>query len=146
MKIVGVDLSTKKISAVLMDVVPNEGWELEIKGKLAADRFGLLVVGFSAYIRAEAPDVVYVEGLPFVKNRDAIVGLAAILGAIRSVCAIYGVRCVVVPGHAWKKLLGIGPTKDHIAKWVADKGLEFRSQDLADAYAIAVYGVEIESK
>lgn len=145
MKVLGVDISTKKISAVSFDGAPSEGWEVEIPGKLAEDRFSRLTAAFAAYLRAEGPDVVYVEGLPFVKNRDAIVGLASVLGAVRGACAIYGIRCVTVPGHLWKKTLGIGASKDKVAAWCSERGHEFRSQDLIDAYAIAEYGATVES-
>ena len=144
MKVVGVDLSTKKISAVALCGKPSRGWEVEVPGRLADDRIPALSAAFAAYLRAEKPDVVYVEGLPFVKNREAIVGLASVLGSIRGACAIYGIRCVVVPGYGWKRALGCGTSKQQVGEWVRSRGLEFRSQDLTDAYAIAEYGAGIE--
>jgi Holliday junction resolvasome RuvABC endonuclease subunit len=152
-RVVGVDISTKKIAAVdLQDDGSYEGWEVKGRGRLAADRclaadrFDQLSSAFSEYLFDRRPEVVYVEGLAFVKSRKAIVGLSEILGAVRALCSEFGARCEVTPGYQWKIGVGIqGKKKEDVARWVSAQGVELGTQDLKDAYAIARYGQQKEA-
>lgn len=150
-KVLGVDISTKKISAVCMDeeAIPFAVFEHEQPGKTADVRFSGLVVNFLWLVEQLDPDVIYVEGLPFVKSRAGVVSIASILGAVRTVSTICEIRCVVVPGYTWKKEIGTGVKKEAIAQWVEiDSGEYFKhlvSQDLMDAYAISKYGLKMEN-
>lgn len=146
----GVDLSSRKLSVAILSrdpLRPEVLQEFEAPGDLAAARFVPLVQWFRGMLNQHGPrlEVVYVEGLPFVKNRDSFISLACVLGAVRAVCALKGVRCVVVDGRDWKKALGSGSTKAHIAAWAAGRGRTFETQDLCDAWAIAQYGTVSEA-
>jgi hypothetical protein len=115
-------------------------YQVDAEGDLAEDRFNALVLAFNEYVTGKQLTHVYVEGLPFVKSRKGIVGLASILGAVQAICALNDVTCTVVPGYRWKRALSTGTTKERVSDWVSSQGVELETQDLRDAYAIARYG------
>lgn len=155
---VGLDLDTHKVSAVALFDTSEPYWAktFEGKGKTADARFGQIVTGladeFANMARLNVTvSSVWVEDVPFVKNRQGFASLAQILGAVRAaaVMDLPDVPIVVVRGSDWKRLLGLSgnANKDAITAWVdreADalpEGPWLRqhlvTQDLRDAYAIA---------
>lgn len=120
------------------------GWEeVEDDSADAADRFGPLTRAFGRFLQREKPTEVYVEGLPFVRSRRSIVSLAEVLGAVRALCVVSDVPHAVVPGYDWKRGLEIrGRDKAAVREWAVERAAPVQrwSQDLTDAYALAVWG------
>ena len=158
MAVLGVDISTRKLAFVLVGDDGVYAWqdEREVKGKLAGDRFAELVEradrvlsiwGRGAYGMAPACRVV-IEGIPFVKSRAGIIGLAKVLGMVEALALHYDYEVEVVNGHDWKKALGLSGNarKDVIRAFAEGEGYVNESQDLTDAYCVGLYGVRRDNE
>ncbi len=91
---------------------------------------------------------VVIEGLPYVQSRDGIVGLAKVLGMVEGLARHFGYEVEIVPGHAWKNALGLSgrASKEVIAAFALGEGFEGGSQDLADAFCIALAAVRADNR
>lgn len=146
----GVDLDTRQVSFVVVGADEKVAEQLSVSadGKYATDRFGTLsrMVHHTVGILGVAFDVhlVVIEALPFIKHRGRYGDLAVVLGAIRTACEVYSLPHIVVAGATWKSKLGLSPkaTKADITKYTKkEHKQEFDTQDLTDAFCLALYGV-----
>ena len=138
MTVAGIDVSTKKIAVVVLFANGRYlDFEIISKKDNASDRFIDLATGFYSFMGNKQVDIVVVETVPFVQNVKTALGLAGVEGAVRTVCALYDIRCEQINNSTWKKALGIGKGKDGIAEYVTRLGYNMISQDVMDAYCIA---------
>lgn len=90
---------------------------------------------------------VYIEGLPFIKNRTGFASIAKVLGAVELlVHQTMHIEAVVLKGPDWKHELGLSgnANKDAVAVWVKNyRGEEFETQDLNDAFCVALAGYSL---
>ncbi len=90
---------------------------------------------------------VYIEGLPWIKNRAGFASLAKVLGAVELlVHQVMGIEATILKGAEWKHELGLpgNANKDAIARWVVQyRGSEFETQDLNDAFCVALAGYSL---
>lgn len=90
---------------------------------------------------------VYLEGLPWIKNRAGFASLAKVLGAVELlVHQVMGIEATILTGSEWKQELGLpgNANKDAIARWVVQyRGDGFSTQDLNDAFCVAVAGYSL---
>lgn len=151
--VLGVDLDTKKISMAVVNAEETNRPPLYAtasggKGKLAAARFVPLITD-AVYVLSGLPivDLVAIEGLPFVKNRDGFIGLAKVLGAFQFVCSQRGLPTLIVKGREWKEALGLSPNANketimrHVVALIDDEDFLPPTQDHADALCVGIWGV-----
>ena len=156
--VMGVDISTEKISYVFKRADGSSMW-----GELISDKRGprggvlkdplSIISQFEDYVAKERPEVIYIEGLAWIKNRESYQSIARMLGAITYACYRNGITYKVVLGKDWKQglLLAGNEKKPEIREWVILEGQAgkmtgnseepFESQDLYDAYCIVRYAI-----
>ncbi len=90
---------------------------------------------------------VYIEGLPWIKNRAGFASIAKVLGAVELlVHQVMGIEATILKGADWKRELGLSgnANKSTIAQWVREyRGNEFETQDLNDAFCVALAGYSL---
>ncbi len=158
MAVLGVDISTRKLAFVFVgddESVCFQG-EASASGRLAAHRFGALTQYAARTLsiwaggdQVEKPVCrVIVEGLPYVQSRDGIVGLAKVLGMVEGQALHLGFEVEVMDGRDWKQALGLSgnANKEAIAAFALGEGFVGESQDLTDAYCIALSGVREDNR
>jgi len=160
--ILGLDISTEKISYVLLsDTQINKYGEVFSplrgpKGGVIKNPLAMLK-SFESLLLELKPQIVYIEGLAWIKNRSSFISIAKVLGGLEFVCFSNDVEFVVVEGRVWKSALLMrgNAQKEEIKEWVILEGKAseqigkedpFESQDLYDAYCIARYGNSKEQK
>lgn len=87
------------------------------------------------------PEHVAIEGYAFSKHSSSVTGLAELGGAVRVMLfESMGIIPATIPvGQCRKFVVGSGKaTKDQTRKFLAENGLEFDTEDEADAYVMAV--------
>ncbi len=156
MAVLGVDISTRKLAFVFVGDDESICWryEGEAAGRLSADRFPTLVTHATFVLNTwygsltGAACRVVIEGLPYVRSRDGIVGLAKVLGMVEGLALHFGFKVEVVDGHVWKHALGLSgnANKEAIAAFALSEGFEGESQDLLDAYCIGLAGVRKDNE
>jgi hypothetical protein len=154
--VLGVDISTHKLSFILVGADESVCWryEGEAAGRLSADRFPMLVTHAAFALNTwyghptGAACRVVIEGLPYVRSRDGIVGLGKVLGMVEGLARHFGYEVEVVDGHDWKRALGLSgiANKETVAKFAGREGFGGNSQDLVDAFCIALAGVRKDNE
>ncbi len=156
MAVLGVDISTRKLSFVFVGDDEEVAWqdEREVKGHLAGDRFPELV-RYTSYVlntwwgaETGAACRVVIEGIPFVKSRAGIIGLAKVLGLVEGTALHFGYEVEVMDGRDWKRALGLSgnANKEAVAAFAFSEGFAGESQDLIDAYCIGLVGVRKDNE
>ena len=84
MRIAGIDLSTKKIAVSFLNGDDARTFEVEAKGRRSADRFRDLVQNFRSAMNQVETDIVFIEDISFVRNRQTELDLAQVLGAVKA--------------------------------------------------------------
>lgn len=167
--VLGLDLSTNSIAFGIIKngKLVNRG-ELDLKGELYSR---IAVAGKTSKILCDAnPDVVAFETAAFVNNRQVVIKLAMVTGAVLSSFDPYDTMFMEVAAITWQSYIGNSPsTKKDKAKlkketgksdsWVKNEirkrrkqytidyvenkfNKTFESDNLADACAIASYAWE----
>ena len=155
--ILGIDLDTTRVHMVLtdgkVDTAQIVAQSVVPKSWVASRKFlplmGSVEVSLQ-HMRAKMREVpqedraVYIEGLPWIKNRAGFASLAKVLGGVQLlVHQTMGLEAKVLNGADWKHELGLSgnANKEAIAAWVrAYRGDEFDTQDLNDAFCVALAG------
>ena len=149
MKIIGVDASTKRIAIVQFKDGNLDDWNLISSMEFSLDeRIFDLYHKFKEQIECRfKPGLVIFEEIPYVRNFRATRALSEIVGCCKLVCQENRIEYKVVNNTVWKKqILGNGrASKDLIKEFVINRYpiLSFEKQDILDACAIALLGVNL---
>ena len=149
MKIVGLDADSKKIAIVCFNNNQLLYHELLIShSKDAKQRLYDLIMLFERQIKAIKPQIVYIEEAIFIQNFKTSRAIAEVIGNIKVVLSKYKIDYETVPVNSWKKaIIGKGnASKDEVREFILNKypDLEGCEQDIFDATAICLFGVENE--
>ena len=148
------DISTKKLSWVKLNAVGRmtDANEIESKQKTLDGRLRDFIWHLPGVI-IQKQDHVFIEDLPYVKNRRGAISLGQALGALKAYCFIMQAHVTVVRGSDWKKQIGLSGNANKAAiaeyfvsgkvdymmdDWLRDRVMG--SQDLMDATGVAIYG------
>ena len=150
MNIVGIDLDSKKIAAVLF--VDGEFSQLlffQTKNKNIDERLYELYKYFeSMAIKHLKPDKVFIEDSIYVANYKTSKALSESIGNVKLLCRLNKIPFELVSNKTWKKeIVGNGnASKEDIKKFVLNQKPDFidEPQDIMDAYAICLWGVKNE--
>jgi len=148
LRLIGLDLSTKKIAIAVYDgegTVPRFV-EVVARGRHATDRLDALLVNFRNQLAQLKPVWgAFIEDVSFVRSRRAELDLAQVLGGVKAHLIEAGITYIAVNNMTWKHDLGLGgrASKTNIAEYVSERwlGLVVPSQDCADALCVLEWGV-----
>jgi len=158
--ILGIDLDTTRVHMVLIDgkmdtdeivaqsVVPKS-WVASRKFLPLMGSVEVSLQHMRVQMSKARPEdrAVYIEGLPWIKNRAGFASLAKVLGGVQLlVHQTMGLEAKVLNGAEWKHELGLSgnANKEAIAAWVRGyRGEEFETQDLNDAFCVALAGYSL---
>jgi len=147
MSIFGFDLSTSKIAIARLSIEGFEVVELTSKCRSWEARFKELYWLLSPWIRdfVTVDDLICIEDIPLVQNRQTLIKLVHILAMCRTICTEYGMDVFTVNVKTWKKdVVGDGSSdKDKVkamAVKIFGKSVNKLSQDSVDALMIAKWG------
>ena len=152
--IVGIDISSFKLALGCID---NEGHSVvELKSspkKNWVERFYFLYGKFQEYVRENLTinDIVYIEEIPYVRNKKTFAMLTSFLAMCRLVLYAAGIQYHIIHHSTWKKTAEVktyrlksAEVKVEVAKRckeLFDIG-DSVSQDGMDALLIAYYGTQ----
>ena len=148
MSVYGIDLSTSKIA--IAKLLPNEGFEvveLISKSRSWETRLKELYTQFLPWVHENVSkdDLVCIEDIPLVQNRQSLIKLVHVLAMCRVVFMHYDMEIFTVNVKTWKKdVIGDGGAdKDKIkamAIKILGQDVSKLSQDSIDALMIAKWG------
>jgi Holliday junction resolvasome RuvABC endonuclease subunit len=148
MSVYGIDLSTSKIAIVKL--LPNKGFEvveLISKSKSWETRFKELYRQMFPWVRDSitSDDLICIEDIPLVQNRQSLIKLVHILAMCRTVFTHYDIDVFTVNVMTWKKdVVGNGKADKDKVKVMAQKiygeSINQYSQDAIDALMVAKWG------
>ena len=147
MSVYGIDISTTKIAVAKLSMGDYSVVEFRSKSRSWETRLEQLYKEFFEYVAENitSDDTVFIEDIPYVQNRAAVIRLVHVQAMCRVVCIHHGVDCFGVNVSTWKKdVIGDGRAdKDKIklmASKIVDKKVLKLSQDSIDALCIAKWG------
>ena len=149
MRVIGIDISTKKIACVILDSNSFRVVEFTSKQKTWDSRLDDLQSQFWEFVETEVDkerDFIFIEEIPFVQNRQAVIRLVHVLAMCRTGAVRLGSSCTYVNVNVWMQR-GVGKgnaSKEDIAnKAISLYGERVHSlnQDCWDALLIATYGL-----
>ena len=148
MSVYGIDLSTSKIA--ISKLLPNKGFEvveLISKSKSWETRFKELYKQMFSWVHdsVTSDDLICIEDIPLVQNRQTLIKLVHVLAMCRTVFAHYDIDVFTVNVMTWKKdVVGNGKADKEKVMSMACKiyGEEVKkySQDAVDALMVAKWG------
>ena len=143
----GIDVSTKKLAIATLVNSEFGVVELQAKSRSWEDRLAQLYKQFFKFVEENisADDLVCIEDIPLVQNRQAMLKLVHVLAMCRVVFFHHEIDCFTVNVSTWKKVVvGDGRAdKDKIramARQIFGTGVGRLSQDSIDALMIAKWG------
>ena len=147
MSVYGIDISTTKIAVAKLSMGDYSVVEFRSKSRSWETRLEQLYKEFFEYVAENitSDDTVFIEDIPYVQNRAAVIRLVHVQAMCRVVCIHHSVDCFGVNVSTWKKdVIGDGRAdKDKIklmASKIFDKKVLKLSQDSIDALCIAKWG------
>lgn len=147
MRIMGIDLDSRKFGAVLLE---NGKWvgdcfHLSLS-KNVDDRIAELYDEMEKLLIRWAPDKVYIEEVIYIQSFNATKAIAESIGNCKSICRIHKIAYETVPNKTWKKeIIGNGNcSKEDTKNFIEKKTHMFvgRKEDVYDAMGICLYGVK----
>ena len=150
--IVGLDISSFKLALAVIDREGYSVLELNSSSKKSwVERFYFLYDKFQSYVQENlsSDDVVYIEDMPYVRNKKSYATLTHFLAMCRLVLYANGIHYYVVHHSTWKKAAEVKTYRlksDQVKVEVAKRCKELfdvedsMSQDCMDALLIAYYG------
>jgi len=152
MRVVGIDVSTKKIACVLLDSSEFQVIEFISRQKSWDQRLVELQSQFWDFVETKLSkeDSIFIEEIPFVHNRQGLIRLVHVLAMCKVAATHFNVPCTYVNVKTWKqRVVGNGnATKKDIADKAeliyGDRVSQF-SQDALDALMVATYGFVLKS-
>ena len=147
-RIIGIDVSTKKLACVLLDGSTWRDVEFSSKAKTWGLRLDELQEQFWIFLRDSVTDddFLFIEEVPYVQNVGALISLVHTVAMCRTVSTFFHRKYRYVNNLTWKKrVVGTGKVskEDIVLKAQKIYGVEetqHLSQDLFDALLIATYG------
>jgi len=147
-RVIGIDVSTKKIACILLDGSMWRDVEFSSKAKTWGVRLDDLQEQFWIFLRDSVTDddFLFIEEVPYVQNAQALIRLVHIVAMCRTLSTFFHRRYRYVNNLTWKKrVVGTGKvSKEDIVvkaqKIYGVKETQHFSQDLFDALLIATYG------
>lgn len=143
MRIIGIDLSTKKIAVSLLITDGKAStFEIKPKGARAADRFRKLMAEFRIQMDRLDVDFVFIEDISFVRNRQSELDLAQVLGGVKEILYCLDQPFLAINNQTIKARFGkTRSAKQDIVVFVEQVvGITGLSEDQADAFLVALYG------
>jgi Holliday junction resolvasome RuvABC endonuclease subunit len=147
MSVFGVDISTTKIAIAKLSKGDYSVIEFRSKSRSWETRLEQLYKDFFPYVAENVvtEDTVFIEDVPYVQNRQAVIRLVHVQAMVRVVCIHHNIDIFGVNVSTWKKdVIGDGRAdKDKIRKMalkIFDNKLSRFSQDSVDALCIAKWG------
>jgi len=149
----GLDCSSKAIHGIILDQEENivGQYKWASKDKNSEQR----LLDFSKDFLAELSTITYtllrkrkggmkaaVESAIFIQNPKATIAIASVVGVVRFICMLVGIKCCHVDNTKWKRdVVGKGNcSKQDIKAFAINKwGDIFKEQDYADAACIALW-------
>lgn len=147
-RVIGIDVSTKKIACILLDGDAWRAVEFSSKAKTWDIRLDELQEQFWIFLRdtVTKDDHIVIEDIPYVQNAQALIRLVHTVAMCRTVATFFGYKHQYVNNLTWKqRVVGSGrASKDDIAvkarKLYGEEETKHLSQDSLDALLIATYG------
>ena len=148
MSVIGLDVSTSKLAIATL---PLEGYsvvELISKSRSWETRLKELYTQFLPWVQENVSqdDLVCIEDIPLVQNRQSLIKLVHILAMCRTVFVHNNIDIFTVNVMTWKKdVVGNGKAdKDKVTvmakKIFGDEEISKLSQDATDALMVAKWG------
>lgn len=147
MRIIGIDIDSRKFGAVLLEKGKWAGdcFHLSIH-KNVDDRIAVLYTEIEKLLIKWSPDKVYIEEPIYIQSFKATKAISESVGNCKSICRIHKIAYETVPNKTWKKtIIGNGNcSKDETKNFIEKKNPLFvgRQEDVYDAYGIALYGAQ----
>lgn len=152
MLVLGCDCSSKLIGCVLLGD-DNSFFAEVLKAVDLKDtdiRFRDLFNKFRDFLNGlisegKKPNVCYIEQAIYLQNVKTTLAIAGVIDAVRLACFMEGIPYDIIDNKTWKKwVVGNGKaSKEQIMEFVKLRwGDKIISQDVADASAIALYGLK----
>ena len=148
--IIGVDCSTKNITAVILSPDGEIMAMIFIGSELKDmdERLVELGTGFqeklSSNVVCGEDFAAFVENAIYLNNSKVTIGIAQVVGVVKFLLESRGIKCFGVDNRSWKKfVLANGRAdKEKIMKFAKVKwGASITSQDEADASCLSLFGV-----
>lgn len=149
MKILGIDIDSRKFGAVMIEN-KSPKWDCFHLSlcKNTDDRIAELYDEMEKLLIRWAPDKVYIEEVIYIQSFNATKAIAETVGNCKSLCRIHKIAFETVPNKTWKKeIVGNGNcSKEDTKAFIEKKYANFidRQTDVYDAFGIALYGVKKE--
>ena len=147
MSILGLDISTSKIAIATLSLDGYGVVELISKSRSWETRLKELYVQFLPWVATNVSpdDLVCIEDIPLVQNRQSLIKLVHVLAMCRVVFMEHDMDVFTVNVKTWKKdVIGHGGADKDKVKAMASKilgnGINKLSQDSIDALMIAKWG------
>ena len=147
MNVYGLDLSTSKIAIANLSLEGFDVVELTFKSKSWETRLKGLYEQFRPWVKEHVTpdDLVCIEDIPLVQNRQSLIKLVHVLAMCRVVFMHHDIEVFTVNVKTWKKdVIGDGGADKDKVKAMAIKILgndvSKLSQDSIDALMIAKWG------
>lgn len=145
---VGIDISSNKIAIAILYKKKFNTVELSSRSKDWLSRLDELYEDFCIFVKStiKEDDVVFIEDVPFVQNRQTYFRLTHFLAMCRTVLKIHGYECTYVNNSTWKKTHSIKgknskaqkiSIRENAVKIFGEDSLKSLSQDAIDALMIA---------
>lgn len=148
MKVVGIDLSTKKIAIVVTDGSSLQWLEIESSLDGGADprrreMFNLLMVEMYEPWLTDV-EACHIEDISFLRSRRNELDMSKVQGGIEYAYRTFGVPCFMWNNMTVKALFKLNRKGKEAVKSFVEKrfGVEVPSYDVADATITALYGLE----
>ena len=150
-RVIGIDISTKKVACVLLDGSTWRDVEFSSKAKTWDLRLNDLQEQFWIFLRDSVTDddFLFIEEVPYVQNAQALIRLVHTVAMCRTLATFFHRKYRYVNNLTWKKrVVGTGKVskEDIVLKAQKIYGVEetqHLSQDSFDALLIATYGQNI---
>mgnify|MGYP003638359784 FL=1 len=150
-RVIGIDISTKKLACVLLDGSTWRDVEFSAKAKTWDLRLDDLQEQFWIFLRDSVTDddFLFIEEVPYVQNVQALIRLVHTVAMCRTLSTFFHRKYRYVNNLTWKKrVVGTGKVskEDIVLKAQKIYGVEetqHLSQDSFDALLIATYGQNI---
>ena len=148
MNVFGLDISTSKIAIARLSLEGLEVVELISKSRSWETRFKELYLQMVPWVaeNVTTDDLVCIEDIPLVQNRQSLIKLVHILAMCRTVFVHNDIDIFTVNVMTWKKdVVGNGKAdKDKVTvmakKIFGDEEISKLSQDATDALMVAKWG------
>jgi len=146
-KILGCDCNSRSITCALIDTEVKNITTFEVIGGDKNDykqRVKNMLFEFNGLIKRIVPDVVYIEQAVMLQNVKTTLMIDGVVSVVRDCCILNNIVYEIIDNKSWKKsVIGNGKaSKEEIMEFARLKGgCKITSQDVADAIAIATFGL-----